>query len=267
VSAASRNVAWVRSVLIASGVILGAGAALSSSARADALIFDRGLPTANLNNAAGANRSNVAWADGGDAAVAMGDNFSLVGANYLANDIRVWVIDSQTPSNTFSLLLGTDLGAGTVVSQVATSTSVTATTYANGATYQGSSGNYINLYQVDFSNLNLTLRAGTYAFGVSGPTDPAVSGLNTPFLSASNGLLSGSTQTGSDGYVYGYTSTGAMDTADGYPWASIGGWDKSSDINVQVFGTNVPEPASMLLIGTGVAALGVVRRRRGAGVA
>lgn len=27
-------------------------------------LVDRGLPTANLNNASGANRSNVAWVDG-----------------------------------------------------------------------------------------------------------------------------------------------------------------------------------------------------------
>ncbi|HEY5082878.1 MAG TPA: hypothetical protein VII48_00025, partial [Rhizomicrobium sp.] len=32
-------------------------------AAASVLVVDRGLPTDNLNDAAGANRSNVAWAD------------------------------------------------------------------------------------------------------------------------------------------------------------------------------------------------------------
>ncbi|MBK6722144.1 MAG: hypothetical protein IPG58_02350 [Acidobacteria bacterium] len=47
------------------------------------LVFDRGLPTANLNNAAGANRSNVAWAFDGD--YITGDDFSFgtVGEKWL----------------------------------------------------------------------------------------------------------------------------------------------------------------------------------------
>lgn len=44
------------------GLFLCAGSVMAQST----LVCDRGLPTANLNNAAGANRSNVAWSFGND---------------------------------------------------------------------------------------------------------------------------------------------------------------------------------------------------------
>jgi len=255
------------STIVASLAFLGLGVALSAPASAAPLIFDRGLPTANLNNAAGASRSNVAWGDQVASTVSVGDNFTLSGSSsYHIDTIRVWVVDGASPStppaaNAYQLWLGTDSGASTSVAQIASSSSVTVTTYSGGASYQGSSGTFRDIYQVDFSGLNLLVAAGTYAFGVSGVTEP---GMTTPFLHASNAALSGSTQMGpNDGIIYGFTNTGAMDVANGYPWATIGGWDKTSDINVQVFGT-VPEPASLALLGLGVAGFGFMRRRRAA---
>ena len=44
-------------------------------AHASTLVVDRGLPAENLNNAAGSNRSNVAW--GFNGAFHTGDTFSL----------------------------------------------------------------------------------------------------------------------------------------------------------------------------------------------
>lgn len=246
---------------VAAACILALAGVCSSAAFASALLFDRGLPTANLNNAAGASRSNVAWADNVATTVSIGDNFTLTGASTV-NDIRVWVISSSAnlAANAFQLSLGTDAGAATVVSNISSSTSVVSTTYIDGSQYQGSSGRYLNIYQVDFGSLALALGAGTYAFGVSGVTDPGYApALTTPFLSASNGPLSGSTQMGDDGVVYGFTAAGAMDVANGYPWNSIGGWDKTSDINVQVFG--VPEPTSMALVGIALFGVAAMRRR------
>jgi len=53
-----------------------------------------------------------------------------------------------------------------------------------------------------------------------------------------------------------------MDTANGYPFTLSNGWDKSSDIDVVVAGTAVPEPASLAIFGVSLAMLGVMRRRQ-----
>jgi hypothetical protein len=217
-----------------------------------------------LNNAAGSNRSNVAWGDN-NTTWSIGDNFTLTGSSYAVDSLRVWVVSSSDltgSQNAFELRFGTDAGAATTVSPLASSTSVSLVTYADSSTYQGSSGSFLYLYQVDFSNLNLTLAAGTYAFGVAGPA--GADGLNTPFLHASNEALSGSTQDGSDGLVYGFTAAGAMDTGWGYPFNSCcgNGWDKNSDVNVQVYGAPVPLPAAAWLLISGLGGLGFLGRRK-----
>ena len=223
------------------------------------LIFDRGLPTTNLNNAAGASRSNVAWADGDPLVISIGDNFTI-GSAIAIDTIRVWVVGkvgvAAPGAGAFTLWLGPDPGP---VSSLVFSTSVTSVTYADMSTYQGSSGAFRPIYQVDFSGIDLWTPAGTYAFGVAGPNSD---GYPQPFLHASNGPLSGSLQMGSDGSIYGFDSAGLMVT--GYPWASTnGGWDKDSDVNVQVFG--VPEPSTIALIGIALLSLfgfGLMRRRQ-----
>jgi hypothetical protein len=232
------------------------------SARADTILFDRGLPTTNLNNAAGADRSNVAWGEpaSGEASpptASIGENFTL-SQGATIDSLTVWVIDnSATAPSAFQLWLGADAspGAGSTasVSEIATSpTSVTSVTYSGGSTYQGTSGNFSNIYEVEFSGLGLTESAGTYAFSVSGDTE---TGMLTPFLSASNAALGGAYQIAGDGYVYAFDSSGDMDTANGYPWGDIAGWDKTSDIDVVVAGTPVPEPASLSLFGVALIGL------------
>jgi hypothetical protein len=258
-STGGRLVAGLAHCAAGAFMVLGLGITLTVPAAASQLVFDRGLPTANLNNIAGTNRSNVSWAD--DGATSIGDNFTLSApANYLINDIRVWVVGSSATLNPnfFGLWFGADTGDSTKVSYIGQSSSVFATTYSNGSNYQSDTNEY-TLYQVDFTGLNLLRPDGTYAFGVTGVTDPGL--VTTPFLSASNAALSGSPQGApTDGLIYAFDASGAM--ASGYPSNSSLGWDKTSDINVQVF-ADVPEPASMLVLSVGALVAGIARRRRG----
>lgn len=239
-------------VLTAMGLF--ASLALSAVASASPIIFDRGLPSSNLNNISGANRSNVAWADIGTT-TSIGDNFTLSYSSVI-DTIRVWIVarNPVAPSaGAYTLYLGNDLGTSTVVSAVATGTSIATTTYSGGATYQATGGDMITIFQLDFAGLNLAVGPGTLAFSIGGP---AASGLTTPFVHASNGPLSGSPQMGADGLIYGFNSLGIFDVSNGYPFNSCcgNGWDKSSDINVQVFGS-VPEPSTFALLGIAMLAL------------
>ncbi len=52
-----------------------AASAATSAAPVSSLLVDRGLPTANLNDTAGSNRSNVAWSFG--TTDVTGDSFSV----------------------------------------------------------------------------------------------------------------------------------------------------------------------------------------------
>ena len=241
--------------------------------RADTMVFDRGLPTVNLNNAAGASRSNVAWAFGQDPGeyYATGDtfNFGTAGQTYTITDLRVWIVGSGTTplSSIFNSLTlsGGGLTAATVndISTVSTTggpnVGIKAVQYADGSTYQGSLG-YSDLFQVDFLNLNWTVNGGTtYSFFVGGV--PAQSD-HGPFLHASNAALSGSEQDGVDNQ---FLSLGRSTTnnanMDVVAWDSAtNGWDKSSDINVQIFAT--PEPGSIVLLGTLILGICAGLRRR-----
>ena len=238
-----------------------------ASAKADSLLFDRGLPTANLNNAAGSNRSNVAWANGASSNnpteyYLPGDNFTLSGTGpYQIDDIRVWVVGGSAPSG-LSLLGG--LAGSPTMSTISSSFSATSTTYADTTTYQGNSGSYIPVYQVDFS-VNVDLNAGqTYDFFLNGPWTADGSVYVSPFLHASNGPLSGSTQEGADGQFLWLHVDGSSQDVE--TWYSSGtpmgtspfgaGWDKNSDANVQVFGVAAtPLPSS---VWGGLALLGLL---------
>lgn len=218
------------------------------------LILDRGLPTANLNSDAGSNRSNVAWADSD---YISGDDFTLSGSGkYHVDTISVWITASDYSG--LSLLLGEDASSLTTYSNY----SVTSVTYSDGTTYQGSSKNYYDLYQIDFT-IDANLMAGTeYFFFLDGSW---ASGLG-PYLHASNSALSGSTQEGADGFtqwldketkssILSWASTGGGTSGWG------GGWDKDSDANIQVYGSAVPEPSTMLLLGVGMVGLVGTRRK------
>jgi hypothetical protein len=110
--------------------------------------------------------------------------------------------------------------------------------------YQGNSNSY-QVWQIDFGfgNSRMMVSGGVkYNFAVDGtPRDLAS---NYWFNHASNAALSGSTQTGADDRFLAWPK-GALGSppiqcntaANPAVTACDGGWDKSSDINVQVFAT------------------------------
>ncbi|MBI5692442.1 MAG: hypothetical protein HZC55_20360 [Verrucomicrobia bacterium] len=224
---------------------------------ANTLLVDRGLPTANLNNAAGANRSNVAWAYDVKSNLnnywLVGDTFTnTTGSNYHIDTIRLWSVGATD----LALLWGGV--AGDPISLLPSTASISTALYSGGSTYQGSAGGPISMYQLDFA-VNINLGAGqTYNFFLDGSrsTSPFV-----PFAHAANAALAGSLQQGADNSMLGLNIVnGVASTLES--WTSLGnGWDKASDVNVQVFGT-VPDSASaVLLVAMGLVALALGRRR------
>lgn len=249
----------------------------ATAATAAPIVFDRGLPTANLNNSAGASRSNVAWGFGeGSSAYYSGDDFTLSAGVWKVNTVRVWATLSPGSSfqdlySSISLFGGagttlTNLKSGATVGNTAgADIAITKVSYANSANYQGSSGAFKDIYQIDFNNLNWMVNGGvTENFSVAG-----VSNGNTPFhpffMHASNAGFGGATADGADGLYSAYYDNGSGGLAFDSQINSglVGnGWDKSSDINVQVLASAVPEPASMALFGVALLGFGAARRKR-----
>ena len=245
--------------------------------QAQVLVFDRGLPTTNLNSAAGANKSNVEWADIEtlpETPWLPGDDFTLAGTGpYVVTTIRVW----STDSTGLTLRGGVAGGAISVISNVFTATPVS---YANSQGYETSASGFLQLYQINFT-VNIPLNGGvTYQYFLDGPATAAGADFMGVHLHASNAPLSGSPQAGANGIVLFLGNDGTV-----YTWNSLTGggtycpgcvgWDKVSDGNVQVFAQAAPqlsEPVSvpavssaalaglaLLLGGTGLL---LARRRR-----
>lgn len=208
-------------------------------AAAQVLVFDRGLPTANLNNAAAANRSNFAWADIEAVPVTPflpGDDFTLPGAGpNTITRIRVW----STNNVGLSLRGGVAGGPITLLSTTFTATPVT---YANGQTYERAVGGFLPLFQIDFT-VNISLNGGVpYQYFLDGPPAPTavVGEFVGAFLISSNAPLSGSPQQGADGILLFLDNGGAVLTWDAATGAGTYcpgciGADKVSDGNIQVF--------------------------------
>lgn len=222
-------------------VLLATSLAVAINANA-ALLVNRGLPTDNLNSGAGADRSNVAWAFTQYTSPdywLVGDTFKNTSSQtWSISTIRLWTV-GQT--DTAILRGGID---GTTMGIASSSYSISDATYAGGADYQGSSGDLISMHQLDFA-VNIILHAGeTYDFFLDG--SGAQDGIHVPFVHASNAALSGSPQQGADdSMLYANVINGNIDSGSVGAWTSLGnGWDKASDVNVQVYGAAVPEPST-----------------------
>ncbi len=248
--------------LLMAAVALAAVGVTTTSAIVSAapLVFDRGLPTANLNSAAGANRSNVDWGNA-NGNTFYGDTFALSGTGpYRIDTITTWIdSNSDLPSKVLSVTLFGSADDGSPLSVISTSATFTRVTYANGQGYQAQSGNFFQLWEVSFSGLNWDVNAGqTYKFGVHGQIDQDIW-----FNHASNGPLSGSPQDGADGVFRVFRANNPSYNNTWDSGAPGGGWDKSSDINVRVYADAIPEPAFFQMGALiGMSGLGLLRLRK-----
>ena len=292
-----------KAVLFAWFVIL----SCATSAHA-ALLFDRGLPTQNLNNTApnhpalDANRSNISWAFadriGSGYAYPVGDDFVLGTSDqqYLVDTLRVWLVigvvnTNATIPNSFWQTL--TLWGGNVQEGVSglqnlhtgstngfnAQISITEVTYNNGDSYWAEPVSlYRKIWQLDFRNLQWRVKGGDrYQFFVNGTGFTSLGIWNVfPTLHASNASLSGSPQAGADNFYrllrlqnnqpdyLGTWNSSGLGSPGSYTENELpgfGGWDKPTDINLQIFGSLwrpptqvIPEPASgisLLLLGLG----------------
>ncbi|MGE0572057.1 MAG: hypothetical protein AB7P25_13275 [Dehalococcoidia bacterium] len=235
---------------------LGVAALAVVTAMAASTVTDRGLPDSNLNNAAGASRSNVSWSFGNTWMT--GDDFTVgaAGEKWIVTSVTTWQTagapgaiafgDRYADASLFggpanpggvALIATGSLSAGSNVNSNANITH-TPVAYANLAepNYQGSSGSQIQLWETKFSGIAWAVDGGVKNnFSVDGTVRPAVSYLW--FNHASNAALSGTPQQGADGFFLGWDKSDlsappfACDSGDAI---NCGGWDKSSDINVVV---------------------------------
>ncbi len=143
-------------------------------------------------------------------------------------------------------LLAVETGNLSTGSNVDSNSNITHTpvTYSNSENYGPQNDpNTRQLWQNDFTNLNYQVQGGqTYYFAVDGTVRTPCSASCNWYNHASNAALSGSAQDGADNFYDDWAKSdlsSAPFACDSANAVDCGGWDKSSDINVQVFGYQV----------------------------
>lgn len=259
------------------------------------LIYERDLPNAVdsggtmwVNNTAPV-RANVDWAGGPDTSSGydiIGDTFSFAGGANI-NSLTVYEISNTpcatsacigaaTPGSEFSsisLFLGPQAGT---LNQMATTYSAVQQYYQPGMSYQGPSGDYYAIFALTFNFASQAVAAGqTWAFAVDGIANGnnllMLSGVNTAAAIQSSTVSNPVIENGGDNQYYYYNLTSqtltSTNSAAGFPYAcnsggACGGWDKGSDLNVQINGILLPEPGTILLTGLGMLVFASRIRRR-----
>jgi len=146
-----------------------------------------GLPTTNLNNAAGSARSNYRWGNA-DYTIGYGDSFTP-SSNCTVYSLRVWVVPDIPVAPAY--LLGdhygdislyvnttptgmTKLAGGNLLAGSNNTTNphirIAPVTYPQnpGENYQAADGRFQQIWQIDFTGLNWALTAyETYVLGVT----------------------------------------------------------------------------------------------------
>ena len=251
------------------GVVL---ASVPAFAADSTLVVDRGLPQINLNNSSGPVRSNVRWSWHDQGFV--GDSFTLgaPGERWVIDSIRTWTVPGSAEDQANQLgdfYQDVRLYFGRSHSDL---TPVRAASLAQGSSDTGNPdvqatdasesgsilyddfGTGLRIWQVEFSNLNLVVDGGaTYRFGVwgNGRSIAGMPGKNYQWFNhASAAALSGAPQDSADGvrllFDAGGRYQGTFDT-------NGSGWDKSADINVQVFAHPVRSASGRVSAGSATA--------------
>ncbi len=217
--------------------------------------FDRGLPTDNLNNTLGSYRSNVAWSNGNE--YVSGDDFIIgeIGEKWVVTGIRTWSVGNvnylgdlfskislYTGTGGVSLLTSGDIAISTNMDSNPNITHSIVNYPGTDITYQTTVNRTI--WQHDFTNLDWKIDGGVkYYFAVDGTLREQVT--YYWFNHASNADLSVSTQDGANDRWLVWNKNDLTinpfecDSAGGGGICD-GGWDKSSDINIQIFAHQIP---------------------------
>jgi len=223
-----------------------------------ALVVNRGLPQANLNNVSGDYRSNVRWSlyDSGF----LGDDFTVgaAGESWVIDSIRVWTVPGVTETDPEHLgdfyqdvrlyVGGANEGLTPIVTgllkpasdQTSNPNILISDATAAGVVPYDDFGTSMRVWQIDFTQLNFHAQGGVKlrfgAWGLGRPIPNKAGKTYAWFNAASNAELAVANQDGADGSMLLFTSGGKFQNAFDSKGA---GWDKSSDINVQVFGHRV----------------------------
>jgi hypothetical protein len=225
---------------------------LPAFAAEPALVVDRGLPQVNLNNSSGAARSNVRWS--GNKKGFIGDTFVIgaPGERWVIDGIRTWTVPGGKGIaggahlgdlyQDVRLYFGAPSGLTPIASGLLaaggdqTSNPRVRLSPATQAIPYDDFGTSVQVWQIDFDHLNLPVEGGAkYAFGVWGMGRPVPGHEGKTyqwFNHASNAELSGARQDGADGMMLQFGAGGKF---KGAVDSKGNGWDKSSDINVQIF--------------------------------